>query len=96
VVLGALGDFETTGQVAGELASLNTFGMPLTSIPKELEAMKKLTAADVQRAAQKYIDPDRLTVVIVGDIAKIRPGIEALKIGPVSVRDFEGKEVVAK
>jgi zinc protease len=96
LVLGSLGDFETTGDVASELASLNTFGLPLATIPRELDAVKKLTVSDVQQAARRYIDPAHLTVVIVGDIAKIRPGIEALKIGPVSVRDFEGKEVVAR
>jgi zinc protease len=93
IILGALGDFETTGQVASELATLNTFGLPLSSISRDLEAMRRLTAADVQRAAQKYIDPDNLTVVIVGDIAKIRSGIEALGLGQVSVRDVEGREI---
>jgi hypothetical protein len=48
----------------------------------------------VQRAARKYIDPEHLTVVIVGDVATIRPGIEALDLGPVEVRDYNGNEVM--
>jgi hypothetical protein len=47
----------------------------------------------VQRVARKYLRPDRVSVVVVGDLTKIRPGIEALRLGPVSVRDLHGKEV---
>lgn len=94
LALGALSDFETTGDVAGQLAGLNVFGLPLGTIPADIAAISKLTAADVQRAARKYIDPEHLTVVIVGDIATIRPGIEALGLGPIEVRDYNGNEVI--
>jgi zinc protease len=80
--------------VAGPLAGLNGFGLPLPTTPADTAAINKLTAADVQRAARKYIDPEHLTVVIVGDIATIRPGIEALDLGPVEVRDYNGNEVM--
>lgn len=84
-VLGSLGDFETTGQVAAQLANALTFGMALDRIPRELDAIQQLAAADVQRAARGYLDPDRLTVVVVGDLEKIRAGIEALNLGPITV-----------
>lgn len=93
LVLGSLGEFETTGQVAGQLASLTVLGLPLTTIPSDLAAIQRLTAADVQRVARQYLDPAHYTVVVVGDIAKIRPGIETLGIGPVEVRDYNGNEV---
>ncbi|MCL4865581.1 MAG: insulinase family protein, partial [Gemmatimonadales bacterium] len=84
-VLGALGNYETTGQVAGQLSTALTFGMTLDQVPAELQAIQKLTAAEVQRAARQYLDPGQLTVVVVGDLAKIRPGIEALGLGPITV-----------
>jgi predicted Zn-dependent peptidase len=93
VVLGTLGDFETTRQVAGGLGELDVFGLPLNTIPSDLDKVQQLSASDVQRAAVKYLDPAHLTVVVVGDIAKIRPGIEALGLGPVTVVDYTGKEV---
>lgn len=93
LTLGALTEFETTGDVSGQLASLNEFGLPLSSIPEELAAISRVTAADVQRAAQQYLDPAKLTVVVVGDVATIRPGLEALALGAVELRDFNGKEV---
>jgi zinc protease len=84
-VLGALGNYETTGQVAGQLATALTFGNSLDQVPQELAAIQRLSAADVQRAARQHLDPSRLTVVVVGDLAKIRPGIEALGLGPITV-----------
>ena len=93
LTLGALTEFETTGDVASQLASLNEFGLPLSSIPEELAAISRVTAADVQRVAQQYLDPAKLTVVIVGDVNTVRPGLEALALGPVELRDFNGNEV---
>ena len=43
--------------------------------------------------ASRYIAEDQLAVVVVGDLAKIRPGIEALKLGSVRVLDADGREV---
>lgn len=93
IALGALGDFETTRQVAGQLASLDQFGLTLADIPKELDQIRALGAADVQRAAEQYLDPAHLTVVVVGDVKSIRAGVEALGLGPVTLLDHEGNEV---
>jgi zinc protease len=48
-----------------------------------------VTADDVERVARKYLNPDSLQVVAVGDAAKIRE--ELAKFGPVEVRDTQGK-----
>ena len=93
VSLGALGDFETTGQVAGQLASLEMLGLTLADIPRELDQVRALGAADVQRAAEQYLDPSHLTIVVVGDVKNIRAGVEALGLGPVMLLDHEGNEV---
>jgi len=50
-----------------------------------------ITAADVQKAAQKYIDMSHLQVVAVGDAAKAREVLA--KYGKVEVFDAEGKPV---
>jgi len=42
-----------------------------------------VTPADVQRVAQKYLNPDRFAVVVVGDDKTIEPGIRALNLGPI-------------
>jgi hypothetical protein len=49
--------------------------------------VNQVAAADVQRVARQYLPADKATLVIVGDLAKIRAGIEALKLGPAAVLD---------
>ena len=46
-----------------------------------------VSQADVQRVARQYVDPDHLTMVIVGDRKTIEPGLRALKPGTIIVRD---------
>jgi zinc protease len=86
VVLGALDNYETAGEVAGAIEESVEFGTALSQIPEEFARVNALSTADVQRAAQRYLDPARLTIVIVGDVAKIRSGIEKLNLGPIEVQ----------
>jgi predicted Zn-dependent peptidase len=50
-----------------------------------------VTADDIQRVARKYVNPENLQVVAVGDVSKIRTVME--KYGPIEVYDTEGKKV---
>lgn len=88
LVLGALGNYETAGQIAGELSTSLLFNRPLGAVTQELAAINRVTAADVQRVARAHIDPAKFTVVVVGDLAKIRPGIEKLNLGPIEVQSY--------
>jgi zinc protease len=47
-----------------------------------------VTAGDIQRVARKYLNPDALQVVAVGDASKIKAGLE--KYGNVEVFDAKG------
>jgi hypothetical protein len=44
----------------------------------------------VQRVANRYVVPDALQIVAVGDASKIKPVLE--KYGPVEVWDAQGKK----
>ena len=88
LVLGALGDYETAGDIAGAITQSLLFNQPVSAVAAELRAINAVTAAQVRAAAQRHLDPGRLTVVVVGDIAKIRPGIEGLNLGPIKVQTF--------
>lgn len=89
LALGLPSEFETTGQVADQVGELLRFGLPFTYWNGYVQNVMKVTRADVQRVAKKYLDTSKMTIVIVGDLAKIRPGIEATKIGPIEVRTIE-------
>ena len=53
--------------------------------------IEAVTAADIQRVAQKYLAPERLQIVAVGDIAKVEPALK--KLGTVQTFDADGKAV---
>ncbi len=86
--LGLPANFETTGDIARQLLPLITYGIPLDFYDSAVERISAVTQADVQRVARQYVDPDKLTIVIVGDRKTIEPGIRALRQGQVIVRDI--------
>jgi zinc protease len=49
-----------------------------------------VTAAAVQAAAQKYLAPDRMIVVVVGDRAKIEAGLKKLNLGAFQYLNADG------
>lgn len=93
IALGLPGEFETTGQVARQVSGLLLFGLPFTYYNGFVAGLHRVTRRDVQRVARRYIDPDHLSIVIVGDLARIRAPIEALHLAPIVVMDAEGKPV---
>ncbi len=50
-----------------------------------------VTADDVQRVARKYLKPEGMQIVAVGDGSKIKPILE--KFGPLEIYDSDGKSV---
>jgi len=50
-----------------------------------------VTAADIQRVARKYIDPQTMQIIAVGDGSKIRTVLE--KYGSVERYDTQGKKL---
>ncbi|MEN3277443.1 MAG: zinc protease, partial [Massilia sp.] len=83
--------FETNSDIGASLAETFIYGLPLdyySALPARLAAV---TAADVQAAAKRYLDPRRLVVVAVGERKRILPQLDKLKLGPVELRDSEGQ-----
>lgn len=93
LALGLAAEFETTSQMAGQVEDLLRFGLPMNYYDDYIAKIMAVTVEDVQRVARKYLNPERFSVVVVGDLAAIRPGIEALNLGPVTVSDLNGNEL---
>jgi predicted Zn-dependent peptidase len=77
--------FETTGDIATRLEQAIVYHLPNDYFATYVQKIESVTAADVQRVAQKYIDPEHFAVVIAGDRAAIEPGIRALNFGPIKI-----------
>jgi zinc protease len=93
ITLGLPAEFETTRGAAGMFAELLNNDLPLDTYDSFIQKVNAVTAADVQRAAQRYIRPDEFAVVVVGDRAKIESPIQALQEGPTEARDLWGRPV---
>ncbi len=92
--LGYADGFESTGDIASQVAGLIPTGLPLSTLGAFDAGIAKVTAADVQRVATRYLDPTKLQIVIAGDRASIEPALKATKIAPVDVRDMRGRPVI--
>lgn len=81
------------GQLAGKLANMVQFNLPDDTFEKFIPTVKAVTKADMEKVAGKYIHPDKLMIVIVGDVAAIEPGIKELNLGGITYLDAEGNPV---
>jgi zinc protease len=80
------GLFETTAQSSASSAELFVYGLPLDYFSGLPASIRAVTTADVQRVARRYLDPQRMVVVSVGDRAAIEAGLRALDFGPMEIR----------
>jgi predicted Zn-dependent peptidase len=75
--------FQTVAGIAGQLTELELFDLPEGYFNEYVERILGITQADVQRAARKYIVPDQMAIIVVGDRATIEESIRALDLGPI-------------
>src|SRR4029077_17016702 len=78
-------NFETTRSTANALATAYVYNLPDDYFTSYAAHVRAVTPADVKRVADKYIQPDKFAVVIVGDRKVIEPGLKALNLGPITV-----------
>ena len=85
VALGFPGEFETTGDLARKLEDLVVYNLPANTYSNFVDQVNKVTAADLQKLAAQYIQPDKMAVVIVGDRKAIEGDILKLNLGPINI-----------
>jgi zinc protease len=80
---------ETTGQVAGRVAELLVYGLPDSAWVSYRDDIRAVDVEAAHRAFAKVVQPEQATVVVVGDAERVRPELEALAIGPVTVHQAD-------
>src|SRR5262249_32528612 len=85
--------FETTPHAASSIGQLFVHGLELDYYRQLPADVMAVTPADVQNVAEKYLRPEGLVVVAVGDRSLIEPQLTGLQFGPVEIRDLDGKPV---
>lgn len=83
IALAFPGEFETTTDLSRRLEELIVYQLPDDYFDRYVANVMAVTAAQVQRAAETYIQPARFTVVVVGDRKSIAPAVRGLNLAPV-------------
>jgi zinc protease len=87
------GRFERGTDAAATFAELFTYDLPLDYFSTLPERINAVTSEQAQAVAQKYIVPEKMIVLAVGDRAKIEEDMKKLNLGKVEIRDTDGKVV---
>jgi zinc protease len=83
---------QTAADIASRLIDMELYGLPEDYFDKYRENIANVTKEEITRVAEKYLDPDRLLIVIVGNAAEIRNPLGTLGL-PVSEIDIDGNMV---
>ena len=86
LVLGLPADFATAGATAGRIADLVVHSLPDDYWNRYAARVKQVTADDVKRFADAYLDPSKLTVVMVATPDTVKAQLQDLPLGPIEVR----------
>lgn len=71
-------NFQDPAQTLSRLLRYEYYGYPKDFIFRYRKGVEATTVADVQRAAQKYLQPERLVTMVVGNEKEIKPPLSSL------------------
>jgi zinc protease len=74
-------NYETLGALQGILRDINSYDLPVDYIAKEQEILKKMTLEEHSEICRRYIDPESMFYVVVGDAATQLEPLTALGFG---------------
>jgi zinc protease len=80
--------YDTRDKVLAERERLEFYGYPSDYLETYQAALEKVTVADLEAAAKKYIHPEKLAILVVGNSSEIRPGLDQLNLGPIHSIDI--------
>jgi predicted Zn-dependent peptidase len=84
---------EQPARVLGFAVTSKQYGFPADYWDTYPAKIMAVTADDIQRVARKYLNPETLQLVAVGDASKIKPVLE--RYGTVAVFDANGAPLAA-
>ena len=83
--------FATRGAVVNQLAEIAVYGLPDNYLAEYTRKIAAVGKDDVRRVARRYLDPTKLTIIVVGDQKSLRDALA--KIAPVELRDLDANVV---
>ncbi|HKR02878.1 MAG TPA: pitrilysin family protein [Pyrinomonadaceae bacterium] len=85
--------FETPEQIANRLTDVVVYNLPDDYFNSYITRVRAVTVADINRVANRYLDPSRMAILVVGDRKVIEPGLRSLTdVGQtITYVDTEGR-----
>ena len=87
--------YETGFQKAGFIRTILDYNLPANYTEIQQKILKSMTKKEIDALAKKYVDANKLNMLLVGDKAKILPGLKRLGY-PIVELDVDGKPAEKK
>lgn len=79
--------YETSFAKAGFLSRIQTYNLPPDYVAQQNQVVNTITLGELNQVVKKYLDPDQMVIVIVGDEGDIKAGLKKLGIAKVTTID---------
>ena len=94
LALGYPNNFQGVGQIASQLDDMVVYNLPDDYFNQYIQKVLAVTKDDVSRVTKKYIDPNALSIVVVGDRKTIEKGLKDLNLG--TMKNMKIEDVLGK
>ena len=84
--------FETVGAISNQLSNLVVYGLPDSTFNDYISKVNAVTIDDVNRVANKYLDPSKMAIIVVGDRKTVEPNLKDLGYN-VTILDTDGNPI---
>jgi len=84
--------YETPGAKLGLLSDILRYDLPLDYRRQQQALLRETDRGTLNELAARLIDPENIAIVVVGDVAEIRPQLEALGL-PIRLLNEDGYEL---
>lgn len=86
ILNGFIFNFDTPAKVLAERMRYEFYGYPPDFLERFRAGIEKVTRADVERVAHKYVHPEQLAILVVGNAKELHD--QLAKLGPVTTLDI--------
>ncbi|HRO70875.1 MAG TPA: insulinase family protein, partial [Chitinophagaceae bacterium] len=84
--------YETGFQKAGFIGNILEHNLPADYVDQQNKIINSITKEEIDRLAKKWLQTDKMNILVVGDKEKILPGLEKLGYEIIEL-DADGKPV---
>ncbi len=87
--------YETGAQKAAFIGRILEYNLPADYVDQQNKILKNITKEEIDKVTKKYVHPDKMNILLVGDKAKIMDGVKKLGYEIIEL-DADGKKVGSK